>query len=139
LGISSPIGKSPAAANSSEIIGLAVLFVRATYLRIMKTKNARQTVKRQNLRNRKHKDENFRRKDNTLEVERNLRTSDALRKKVLQQRCCKTFMENGGTVKKILTTPPSIYRKEGGSPEKPPRYDRCEFSGRRVSTPMFQG
>jgi hypothetical protein len=47
----------------------------------MKTKNARQTVKRQNLRNRKHKDENFRRKDNTLEVERNLRTSDALRKK----------------------------------------------------------
>jgi hypothetical protein len=25
-------------ANSSEVIGLAVLFVRATYLRIMKTK-----------------------------------------------------------------------------------------------------
>jgi hypothetical protein len=34
--ISSPVDKMLAAANSSEVIGLAVLFVRATYLRILK-------------------------------------------------------------------------------------------------------
>jgi hypothetical protein len=36
-------------------------------------KNVKQTVKRQNLRNRRHKDKNLRREDNTLESERNRR------------------------------------------------------------------
>jgi hypothetical protein len=32
----------------------------------------------------------------------------------------------------------SIYRGEGGSVKKLPRYDRCEKSGGRVSTPTFR-
>jgi hypothetical protein len=40
---------------------------------------------------------------------------------------------------KNTKAPPPIYRKEEGTPEEPPRYDRCEFSGRSVSTLMFRG
>jgi hypothetical protein len=44
-----------------------------------------------------------------------------------------------GSGEKFLRWELSIYRGEGGSSRKPPRYDLCEFSGRRVSTPTFRG
>jgi hypothetical protein len=43
----------------------------------MKTKSVRQTVKQQNLRNRKLKNEHFKEEENTLENRRSRRTSDA--------------------------------------------------------------
>jgi hypothetical protein len=49
------------------------------------------------------------------------------------------FGESEEAVKKFHGVNLSIYRGEGGSFKKLPRYDRCEQSGGRVSTPTFRG
>jgi hypothetical protein len=43
------VGETPVAANSSEVIVLAVLFVRATCLRILQIENAKQLVRNKKL------------------------------------------------------------------------------------------
>jgi hypothetical protein len=48
-----------------------------------------------------------------------------------------TFGESEEAVKKFYGANLSIYRGEGGSFKKLPRYDHCEKSGGHVSTPTF--
>jgi hypothetical protein len=49
------------------------------------------------------------------------------------------FGEKRGSGQKFLQWELSIYRGEGGSFQKTPRFDRCEVSGGRVSTLTFRG
>jgi hypothetical protein len=67
LNVSRPVNffsswRNAAAPNSSEVIGLAILFVRATYLRILKIENVRQLVRSKNIRNHKSENENVKEK-----------------------------------------------------------------------------
>jgi hypothetical protein len=50
-----------------------------------------------------------------------------------------SFRRKQGSGEKLLRCKLSIYRGEGVVSRKLPRYDRCEKSGGRVSTPTFRG
>jgi hypothetical protein len=56
----------------------------------------------------------------------------------LQQRFSKIFRKVEETLK-IFYGPGSLFIGAGGSFRKPPRFDRCEISGGRMSTPTFRG
>jgi hypothetical protein len=57
--------------------------------------------------------------------------SDFLRKSKVK------FGEKRGSGENFLQRELSIYRCEGGRFKNPPRFDRCEIPGGRVSTPTF--
>jgi hypothetical protein len=82
----------------------------------MKIKNVRQIIKRQDLRNQKHKNENLRREDSTLQSERNSQTSDVLRRKILQLKCYEPFEESDRTVKNTYDTYRLFIGRKGVAP-----------------------
>jgi hypothetical protein len=100
----------------------------------------------QNVRNKIHefehwkiKEDNRRTKSNNFESWESLEPPDPLSRRTFTRGCWQKFRESKESVKKFYGANPSIYRGEGGSFKKPPRFDSCEFSGGRVSTPTFRG
>jgi hypothetical protein len=59
--------------------------------------------------------------------------------KCFSAKCKLEFGEKRGSGENFLQRELSIYRDEGGSFKNLPRFDRCEVSGGRMSTPTFRG
>jgi hypothetical protein len=78
---------------------------------------------------------------NTLESWEKSRIFTLFVAKNLYARMLAKIRRKQGLGKKLLLHKPPLFivAREGGSFKKSPRFDSCEFSGGRVSNPMFRG
>jgi hypothetical protein len=85
------------------------------------------------------KKEEHNRKIIHLAVDKNSNLQTLCRKEPFCEAASKSLEKINRAVKIFYSEDLSIYRGEGSSFQKSPRFDRCEFFRGRVSTPTFRG